>query len=96
MPILRDIRRRRRDILRVAAKHGARNVRVFGSVVRGEAGETSDVDLLVKMDEDRSLLDHVALMRELQELLGCKVDVVSERALHRLLREQILAEGIPL
>ena len=86
----------RADILRLAALHGATSVRVFGSVARGEAGPDSDVDLLVKMEADRSLLDHVALWQELEALLGRKVDLVSEKALHRRLRERVLGEAIVL
>jgi predicted nucleotidyltransferase len=96
MPTMNDIRGRRDEILRLAAEHGARNVRVFGSVVRGESGEDSDVDVLVELDEDRSLLDHVALQQDLEDLLGAKVDVVTERGLHRLLRDRILAEAVAL
>lgn len=86
----------RADILRLAARHGATDVRVFGSVARREAGPDSDVDLLVKMDADRSLLDHVALGQELEDLLGRKVDLVSEKALHRRMRERVLGEAIAL
>jgi len=93
---LSDIRQKRADILQIAAKHGAREVRIFGSVVRGEAGGDSDVDVLVKLDDDRSLLDHIALIRELEDLLGCRVDVVAEDALHRAIRSRVLAEGVPL
>jgi len=93
---LDELRQRRADILRIAAKHGAGDVRVFGSVVRGEAREDSDVDLLVRMDEDRSLLDRIGLMQELADVLQCKVEVVNEHALHRLLRDRVLAEGVAL
>ena len=91
-----DILSRRADILRIAAEHGARDVRIFGSVVRGESGDASDLDVLVKLDDDRSLLDHVALKQDLEDLLGCEVDVVTEGALHALLRDRILAEAKPL
>ncbi|MCS6938434.1 MAG: nucleotidyltransferase domain-containing protein, partial [Roseiflexus sp.] len=73
------VREKRAEILAIAAKHGARNVRVFGSVARGDADAQSDVDFLVEFDLDRSLFDHAALLLELQELLGCPVDVVNER-----------------
>jgi predicted nucleotidyltransferase len=96
MVALNDILSRREEIVRIAAKHGVHQVRVFGSVVRGEAGEASDVDFLVRLDDDRSLLDHIALMRDLEALLGCRVDVVSEDALHRVIRARVLAEGVPL
>jgi predicted nucleotidyltransferase len=88
--------RRRDEILRIAARHGAHDVRVFGSVVRGEAGKDSDVDFLVRLDDDRSLIDHIALMQDLEDFFGCKIDVVSEEALHRLVRDHVLAEAVPL
>jgi predicted nucleotidyltransferase len=71
----------RNEILAAAAKHGARNVRLFGSVARGSDDEHSDIDLIVDFDPERSLMDHAALSLELQELLGHKVDVVSSRGL---------------
>jgi predicted nucleotidyltransferase len=90
----RDLLRERREgILQIAAKHGARNVRVFGSLARGEADERSDIDLLVEFEPGRSMLDHAALVIELGELLGCKVDVVTERGLYWLLRRRILKEA---
>jgi uncharacterized protein len=91
-----DLHRRREEILSIARQHGAENVRVFGSIVRGESTTDSDLDLLVTMQSRRSLLDRIALMQDLEDLLGCKVDVVNERALHRVLRDRILAEGLPL
>ncbi|MCX7866314.1 nucleotidyltransferase family protein [Limisphaera sp. VF-2] len=90
------LRKRREDILHLCAKYGARNVRVFGSVVRGEEQEDSDVDLLVDFEPGRSLLDHAGLVLELEELLGRKADVVTERGLHWLLRRRILKEARPL
>lgn len=87
---------KREEILRIAAKHGARNVRVFGSVVRGEADEASDIDLLVEFEAGRSLLDQAKLMLDLEELLGGRVDVVTEGGLSRLLRRKILREARPL
>jgi predicted nucleotidyltransferase len=96
MVSLSNIQSRRETILRIAAQHGASNVRVFGSVARGEAGAGSDLDLLVTLDADRSLLDHVALAQDLEDLLGCRVDVVNERALHRLISQRVLAEAVPL
>lgn len=86
----------RAQILQIAARHGARNVRVFGSAARGEAGPSSDIDLLVDLEPGRSLLDHVALWQDLQELLGCPVDVVVEGGVSPYLRERILAEAVPL
>jgi predicted nucleotidyltransferase len=96
MEIGKLLEMRRDHILRAATKHGARNVRVFGSVARGEAGPASDVDFLVKMDQGRSLLDLSALVVDLRDLLGRKVDVVSEDGLYWLLRRRILKEAKPL
>lgn len=92
---LDELRRRRRSILAVTQRRGARDVRVFGSVARGEATESSDVDLLVRFERGRSLLDQVNLMTELAELLGRHVDVVAEGGL--LDRDgHIVAEAVPL
>jgi uncharacterized protein len=91
-----SLRLKRRDILLLASRHGAKNVRIFGSAARGEAGPESDVDLLVNMEEGRSLLDVSALVADLQDLLGRKVDVVSEDGLYWLLRRKILKEARPL
>ncbi|MFH1112576.1 MAG: nucleotidyltransferase family protein [Pseudomonadota bacterium] len=87
---------KREDILEAAERRGARNVRVFGSVARGDAGPESDVDFLVELDESTSLLQHNALIRELGDLLGCKVDVVSERGLRPRIRDRVLREAAPL
>ena len=76
--------------------HGAPRVRIFGSVARGDSGEGSDVDLLVALDEGRSLLDLVALKQEIEGLLHCSVDVVTDRALSLYIRERVLAEAVPL
>ena len=91
-----DVERNRRDILRIAAGHGARNVRLFGSVARGEDNATSDIDLLVDMDSDRSLLDLIALGQELEELLDRKVDILTSASVHPALRARILSEARPL
>lgn len=80
----------------MAVKHGARNVRVFGSFARGDARPDSDVDLLVDMEPGRSLLDMGELMLDLRELLGRKVDIVTEASLYWLLRRRILREARPL
>lgn len=87
---------KRAEILEIAARNGARNVRVFGSASRGEAQGDSDIDLLVELEEDRSLLDHSRLILELEALLGCQVHVVTPKALHRIIREKVLAEARPL
>ena len=90
------LKEKREEILRAAARHGARNVRVFGSVARGEADAQSDIDLLVEFEPDRSLLDHAALWLELQDLLGCKVDVISEGGVKARIRERVLREAVPV
>ena len=87
---------KREEILCIAARHGASNVRVFGSVARGEAGPESDVDLLIELEPGRTLLDHVALLQDLEDILSLKVDVVNERALHHCIRDQVLREATPL
>jgi predicted nucleotidyltransferase len=87
---------KREDIVRAAARHGAHNVRVFGSVARGEADDTSDIDFLVQMAPGRSLLDMGGLLMELRELLQRDVDVVSERGLRRGIRDRALGEAVPL
>jgi predicted nucleotidyltransferase len=84
------------DIARIATAHGARNVRVFGSASRGEAGPASDLDLLVDMSEGRNLLDLIAFSNELEDVLGIDVDVVTEAGLSPYLREQIVSEAVAL
>ncbi len=93
---LDELRRRREEILRVAARHGARDVRVFGSVARGEDDGDSDVDFLVEMEPGRSLLDMGGLLMDLQDLLGCKVDVASAGGLRERIRDRVLGEAVPL
>jgi predicted nucleotidyltransferase len=85
---------KRDEILRIAAAHGAQNVRVFGSVSRGEADAKSDVDLLVKLEPGRSLLDLIAMKQDLEDLLGREVDVVTEDAVSTYIREQVLREAV--
>ena len=87
---------RRNDILSIAARHGARNVRVFGSVARGEARPDSDVDFLVDMEAGRSLFDLGGLLYDLRVLLGVDVDVVTEKGLRPRIRAQVILEAVPL
>ena len=91
---LEELRARRDEIVLIAGRHGAQNVRVFGSVVRGEGGLTSDVDFLVDMEEGRSLMDRARLLVELQELLGSVVDVATEASLRERVRDRALREAI--
>ena len=90
------LRLKKAEVQRIARQHGATNLRVFGSVARGEAGEDSDLDLLVEMEPGRSLLDLVAIKQDLEDLLGCKVDVVTEAAVSPYLRERVLNEAVRL
>jgi predicted nucleotidyltransferase len=85
----------REEIFRLAGRRGAHNVRVFGSA-RGEANEESDLDLLVSWEPGRSLLDHAGLVQDLQELLGTKVHLGTEKSLHWYVRDRILREATPL
>lgn len=93
----RDALSTKRDhILQLAAQHGAHNVRVFGSVARGEASSTSDLDLLVQMHPGRSLLDVIALSQELEAVLHCHVDILTDEGLSPYLAQRIHAEAVPL
>ncbi len=94
---LRAVLREKRDeILRIAGRYGASDVRVFGSVARGEVTENSDLDMLVKLERGRTLLDLAGLSQDLEDLLGCEVQVVTEGGVHPLLHERIHAEAAPL
>ena len=97
MVTLDKLRGEQRDeILRLATRRGAHNLRVFGSVARNAASENSDLDLLVAWEPGRSLLDHAGLVEDLQELLGMKVHIGTEKSLHWYVRERILREATPL
>ena len=96
MKINERLRQKREEVLKLAHQHGASRVRVFGSVAKGEDTEASDLDLLVEMEPGRSLLDLVAIKQDLEDLLGCKVDVVTEGAVSPYLRERVLNEAIGL
>jgi len=89
-------RARRADVQRLAEKFGARNVRIFGSVARGEAGPESDVDMLVDFEPGRSLIDHAGFELELEQVFGCSVDVVADGGISPFLEKRILAEAVPL
>lgn len=80
--------------MRLARAYGARDVRLFGSVARGDAGEASDIDLLVTFERGRSLLDQIGLQQDLEEALGMKVDVVSSGGLSPYIRDAVLAEAV--
>ncbi len=90
------LKTRREEILQISAKYGARNVRIFGSVARGEARPDSDIDFLVEMEPGRSLFDLGGLLVDLQQLLGVQVDVVTEKGLRSRIRDRVLREAILL
>ncbi len=92
-PLLKD---KRDEILRIASRRGAHNVRVFGSLARGDALPDSDADFLVDLEPGRSLFDLGGLLMDLQRLLGRPVDVVTERGLRGRIRNRVLSEAIPL
>ena len=96
MTAMELLKEKRDEILRIAERHGARNIRVFGSIVRGEVTESSDIDFLVDVSDQTSPWFPAGLVDELQRLLGRPVDVLTENAIHRLLRRRILKEARPL
>lgn len=96
MGVLELLRQRRNEILKLASQHGVRNVRVFGSAARGEADGDSDIDFLVELEPDRTLFDLGALLMDLQDLLGRKIDIVTDDSIYWLLRRRILKEAVPL
>ncbi len=89
-------RQNRDEILRLAQHHGARRIRVFGSVARGEAGPDSDLDLLVDLEKGRSLFDIIGLKQDLEDLVGCRVEVMTEAGVSRYVRESIVREAVAL
>ncbi len=93
---IEDLRAHRAEILRIAAQHGARNVRLFGSAARGDARADSDIDVLVDLDPGRSLFDLGGLLSDLEALLGQPVDVVTANGLRGRIRERVLREALPL
>jgi len=90
------LRAKRDEILEIAARHGAHNVRVFGSVARGDASPDSDIDFLVNIESGRSLLDLGGLLMDLEDLLGREVDIVTEAGLRARIRQRVLSEARPL
>lgn len=93
---LAQVRLYRDAILALGKRHGAQDIRIFGSVVRGEAGTESDIDFLVELGPGRTLLDWGAFWQELEKLLGRPVDVATERSLKPELRAQVIKEALPL
>jgi len=93
---MEDIKEKKAEILQIAKKHGASNIRVFGSYARGEQKPDSDIDFLVELQPEASLFDHVALIQDLEKLLDKKVDVVTYNSLHWLIKDKVLNEAKPI
>jgi uncharacterized protein len=93
---IEKLHQQREKILQIASKYGASNLQVFGSVARQENTSESDIDFLIELDDQRTLLDQIALIQALEDLLGCRVDVVEPDCLHEAIRSQVLQEAIPL
>jgi len=90
------LEQKRTEILSLADRYGVRRIRVFGSVARGQADAASDVDFLVELGPQVSVLDLGGFLVELQQLLGCKVDVVTVNGLRPRIRQRVLEEAVPL
>jgi len=90
------LREKRTEILNLCARYGAKNVHIFGSVARGEADQGSDLDLLVELEPGRTLFDLGGLQYDMEQLLGCRVDVVTPNSLKRRIRDRVLQEAKPL
>jgi len=96
MVSLKDIRDKRSEILRIADKHGAHDLRVFGSIVRGKMDEESDIDILIEFEGRKSLLDLAHLKNELEDAVNRRVDLLTYKSLHPRLKDRILAEQVPI
>ena len=96
MEIQQLLKEKREEILQIALRHGAKNIRLFGSVARGEAGESSDIDILIDVGENPSPWFPGGLIADLEELLGRRVHIVTVGALHAYIRDRVLQEAVPL
>ncbi len=96
MRINDTVKKKRSEILRIAVRYGGKNVRLFGSVARGAATESSDVDILLELEQGRSLLDLIAIKQDLEDLLGSQVHVVTESSLSPYMRDEVLKEAVSL
>jgi len=96
MKIDKTLKEKRGQIFTIARQYGARNVRIFGSIARGEGKRDSDLDVLVDLEPGRSLLDIIAIKQDLEDLLNTKVDVVTEAAVSPYIREEVLRQAISL
>ena len=91
-----SVKKKRLEILSIAARYGGKNVRLFGSVARGATTQSSDLDILLEMERGRSLLDLVAIKQDLEDLLGSQVHVITESSLSPYLRDEVLKEAVRL
>ncbi|OFX16737.1 MAG: nucleotidyltransferase [Armatimonadetes bacterium RBG_16_58_9] len=96
MTLTERLAAKRTQVLRIAGTHGARKVRVFGSAVCGEDAAASDLDLLISLDPGRSLLDIIAIKQDLEDLLECSVDVVTEAGISPYIRDEVMREAVEL
>jgi predicted nucleotidyltransferase len=96
MDIDEILKQKRTEILDITAHHGARKIRVFGSILKGEMEPNSDLDFLVELEPGRSLLDLIAIKQDLEDLFNCKVDVVTEAALSPYIRDEVLGQALSL
>ena len=90
------IQAKRGEILEIGHRYGAHDIRIFGSIARGDQTEDSDLDIIVRFDPDRTLFDQGGFLMDLQDLLGVKVDVISERAMRPQFREHVMTEAVSL
>jgi hypothetical protein len=93
---IEELKEKREQILAIAERHGARRIHIFGSTARGEGARDSDVDFLIELAPKRSLLDIIAMKQDLEDLLQCKVDVVTEKAVSPYIRDEIVSRAIAL
>lgn len=96
MVTLEALRAKQELVRAIAARHGASNLRIFGSVARGDTNEDSDLDVLIDIEEGRSLFDLVAIKQDLEDLFACKVDVGTSRSLRPRIKDRVLREAVPL
>lgn len=96
MKLSHTVKKKREQILKIIAVHGAENAQIFGSLARGETTPQSDLDLLIELTPGRSLLDLIAIKQDLEDLLGCQVDVVTKAGLSPYIREKVLKEAIKI
>jgi uncharacterized protein len=90
------LKEKRLEILKIAKTYGASNIRIFGSVARGEANSNSDIDFLMDIESGKNLLNRISLIQDLEDLLGCKVDIAKPENLHESIKEKVLQEAISL